>query len=133
MIIFKASTVDDVSQIQEWTDADVYHRGQHNPGWWITGNGLLSFRVDDETGPLFYVRLDDGEFCRLSVQFAPSNVVSKRRLIPAMLETLPKLIETAKGSKGLIFDSVSPALIKFMGKMRFTKFENDSYLLLFGE
>jgi hypothetical protein len=101
----------------------------------LTGNGLLSFRVDDELGPVFYVRLDEGEFCRLSVQFAPHDIVPKRRLVVSMLEALPKAIQVAKdsGSKGMTFDSSSPTLIKFMDRIGFKDSGNGSYTLLFGE
>ena len=135
-IKFVSSTADDTSQIQQWTDADIYHRGQHNPGWWITGNGLLSFCLHDDQGPCFYVRIDDGEYASLSVQFAPEDVVSKRRLVHAILQALPKIIGIIKanGSKGLIFDSVSPSLVRFMEKVGFKQVqESDSYKLSFGE
>lgn len=135
-IRFVPSTVDDIPQIQQWTDADVYHNGQHSPGWWITGNGFIAFRLEDNKGPVFYVRIDDGEYARLNVQFPPIDVVPKMRLARAMIQTLPRLIEITKshGCKGLIFDSVSPALISFMEKLGFLKIaQDDSYLLLFGE
>lgn len=133
---FLPSTESDIHQIQTWTDADIYHRGQNNPTWWLTGNGLIAFCLYDDIGPVFYVRMDEGEYARLSVQFPPVEAVPKRRLVRAMIQTLPKLIDIAKinGSKGLIFDSVSPSLIKFMGKLGFLQVAgDDSYLLLFGE
>jgi hypothetical protein len=135
MIKLLPSTEKDVGQIQQWTLADIYHNHQNNPEWWLTGNGLLSFKAEDETGPVFYLRMDGGDVCRLSVQFAPSDVVSKRRLIRAMLETLLKMIEVAKSvsSKGLVFDSSSPTLIKFMQRAGFKDTGNGSYVLLFGE
>lgn len=135
-IKFIPSVISDIDQIQKWTDADEYHRGQHNPSWWLTGNGFISFCLYDDKGPVCYVRIDDGEYARLNVQFAPQDVVSKRRLVLAMLEALPKLIKTMKshGSNGFIFDSISPTLISFMDKVGFSKIAgDDSYLLLFGE
>jgi hypothetical protein len=135
MIEFVASTFKDISRIQRWTDADIYHKGQNSPSWWVTGQGLLSFSIHDEKGPLFFVRMDSGEYIRLSVQFAPLEEVGKLRLIRAMLQTLPKLIEVAKKEKGkgLIFDSESPTLVRFMEKMGFKNVGDDSYRLAFGE
>ena len=134
MIKFNPSNDEDIPQIRDWAAADIYHRGNNDPSWWLTGNGLLAFVLHDEKGPVFYVRLDDGEYARLSVQFAPVEVVPKRRLVRAMIQCLPTLIEITKqhGNKGLIFDSESPSLISFMEKFGFLK-QNDSYLLSFGE
>lgn len=135
MITFVPSTDKDIEQIQLWTDADVYHRGQNNPSWWLTGNGILSFCLHDEQGPVFYVRVDEGEYARLSVQFAPVDIVPKRRLVRAMLQTLPKIIEIAKshGNKGIIFGSISPTLIGFMNKFGFKDVGDDNFQLSFGE
>ncbi len=137
MITFKASNEEDVPQIEAWADADIYHKDQHNAPWWITGNGLLSFRIDDGKGPVFYVRIDDGDggYARLSVQFDPIEVVPKVRLVRAMLQTLPKLITGVKdqGYKGLVFDSESPSLIAFMSREGFEEVGDGGYKLTFGE
>lgn len=134
MITFNPSTEADIPRIKEWASADIYHKDQNLPEWWVTGNGLLAFVLHDEKGPVFYVRLDDGEYARLSVQFAPVEIVPKRRLVRTMIQCLPRLIEITKrhGNKGLIFDSESPSLISFMEKFGFLR-ENDRYLLSFGE
>lgn len=135
MIKFIPSTTEDAPQIQQWTDADVYHNGQHSPDWWITGNGLLSFCLCDDAGSVLYIRLDEGEYVRISAQFAPADIVGKRRLVRAILQLLPKLVEVAKsnGSKGLIFSSESPTLIGFMKKAGYQDTGDGDFKLTFGE
>jgi hypothetical protein len=117
MIRFSASTENDIPQIAEWINADIYHKDQGHPEWWLTGNGILAFCLMDDRGPLTYVRLDDeGEYVRINTQFAPEEVVSKRRLVVGMLDCLKVLRDTYKGKKGFIFQSTSPSLIAFMEK-----------------
>lgn len=121
MINFTPSTLDDIEQIKEWAAHDSYHFHQGQPDWWLTGaeDSLLAFCLQDEKGPLTYVRLDaEGEYVRIHTQFAPLTVVSKRRLIVGMLETVKILIVfySEVGAKGLVFNSVSPSLIAFMDK-----------------
>lgn len=137
MIDFQDSTLDDIEQIKAWTAHDPYHFHQGQPEWWLTGakDSLLAFRLMDDRGPLTYVRLDgEGEYVRIHTQFAPEKVVSKRRLIAGMVHTMEILITFYKmlGAKGLVFNSVSPSLIAFMGKrLRFKAVGNDDYRLDF--
>lgn len=134
MIKLTASNMDDVPQLTEWVAADPYHQHQSQPEWWLTGNGLLAFCLSDDKGPLTYVRLDeDGDYVRIHTQFAPESVVSKRRLIVGMVDCMMRLIDLYKGQKaGLIFQSVSPALIAFMGKyFKFEDVGNNDYRLVF--
>lgn len=135
MIKFTVSTTDDLPQIAEWVAADPYHKHQGQPEWWLTGNGLLAFCVQDTKGPLTFVRLDaEGEYIRVHTQFAPESVVSKRRLVVGMLHGFARLIELYKGEgkKGMIFNSVSPTLIGFMDKQfQFQSVGNDDYRLDF--
>jgi hypothetical protein len=137
MIQFGESIVDDQSQISEWTKTDPYHFHQldySGPGWWLTGSGLLAFTLLDERGPLCYVRLDeeDGRI-RIHTQFAPEAVVSKRRLLVGMIQCVTKLIELYRPThNGMVFNSVSPSLIAFMGKrFGFMSVGNDDYRLDF--
>ena len=109
------SDLNDVPQIQEWIAADPYHKGQHAE-WWLTGNGLLSFCLQDDKGPLTFVRLEKaGEYVRIHTQFAPYEEVDKRRLLVGMVWCMEQLIALYRQSKaGMIFDSISPQLIAFM-------------------
>ena len=136
MIHFDESIGDDLPQLKEWIAIDPYHFHQGSPEWWITGNGLLAFTLLDERGPLCYVRLDEeGEYIRIHTQFAPEAVVSKRRLLVGMNQCMTKLIELYQSThSGMVFNSVSPSLIAFMGKrFSFTSVGNDDYRLDFEE
>jgi hypothetical protein len=121
MLNCKETTRDDLTQIAAWTEKDEFHREINCPDWWTTGNGALSFRLDDDEGPVVYIRLDSGELYRLHCQFPPQEVVNKRRLVHGMLGIFPLLLQHAKdaGAKGLVFDSVSHKLVRFMAKLGF--------------
>jgi hypothetical protein len=117
MISFSNATENDIPQISEWVAADPYHKHQGQPEWWLTGNGLLAFCLMDDKGPLTYVKLDEeGEYVRIHTQFAPESVVSKRRLVIGMMGCMKVLKDLYKDKKGLIFNSLNPSLIAFMGK-----------------
>lgn len=135
MIYFESSTDEDISQIKEWTHADVYHHNQNNPTWWLTGQGTLSFKLMDEQGVVIYVRIDEGKDYRLNCQFAPTDKVSKRRLILALTEAFPKVIKFVQttGAESFIFNSTSPALIRFMKWIGFQPVGKDDYRLPFQE
>ncbi len=134
MIKLTASAAGDIPQIEEWVAADPYHKHQGQPEWWLTGNGLLAFCLQDDKGPLTYVRLDEeGEYVRIHTQFAPESEVSKRRLIAGMIQCMDSLIVAYVGKRnGMIFNSVSPALIAFMNKKyEFKSVGGDDYRLDF--
>lgn len=110
------STEQDVEQLTEWIKADEYHNDVLNPHWWLTGNGLLSFRLEDSKGIAMYVRLDkDEDLLRMNFQFAPPDVVSKRRVARDLLWVVPKMRVIAKQNqlRALIFRSRSPNLVLF--------------------
>lgn len=117
--MFTPTTVDDLPQLSEWIAADPYHFHQGQPEWWFGMDGsLLAFCLTDERGPLSYVRLDaEGEYVRIHTQFAPSSVVSKRRLVVGMIQALRTLSDYYRiSAKGLVFNSVNPSLIAFLDK-----------------
>jgi hypothetical protein len=132
---FSTSTEQDVKQITEWISRDPYHVDQNFPEWWLTGNGLLAFRLDDVQGPLSYVRLnEEGEYVRMHIQFAPEDIVSKRRVVVGLIGLVGKLVEVyrADKKKGLIFRSISPSLIIFADKnLGFKSAGNNDYRLDF--
>lgn len=137
MIRLLESTKDDISQLAEWIEADPWHHNQGQPEWWLTGNGALSFCLQDDKGPLCYVRLDqEGELIRLHTQFAPYDEVNKIRLVRGMIKCLPMVEKFARDSKanGIIFKSSSAGLIQFMKKWNknFKEAQNDDYVLTFG-
>lgn len=130
------STLEDISQLVEWTARDKYHLHQNQPEWWLTGNGAdLAFCLKDKEGQVCYVRLDkENNLIRIHTQFAPYEQVSKVRLVKGMLKTIPIVIQFAKQQEaiGLIFKSVSPSLIEFMNrKFGFSSVGNNNYQMNF--
>jgi hypothetical protein len=133
---FTNTTQADTEQLTEWIQADPYHKDCLNPQWWFTGNGLLSYCLQDSKGPTMYVRLDkDEELLRLHTQFAPDNQVSKLRVVKSLMYALPRMEQFAKSKdlKGYVYRSTSQSLIDFMQiKFGFTPVgANDDYWLPF--
>jgi len=134
------TTRKDIPKIEEWIAVDPFHKDedQHSAEWLLTGNGILSFCVADDQGPLCYVRLDaEGDMLRLATQFGPESQVSKKRLVTGLLSAgIPAIIEFGKnkGYKGIVFESISESLIAFMERQGFFKAagKND-YSLTFEE
>lgn len=127
----------DLPQITEWIQADPWHRDdpRHTAEFLLTGNGLMTFCLTDDKGPLCYVRLDDeGSVMRLATQFGPESEVAKRRLVHGLLsEGIPFIIAFGRenGYKGIIFESTSPSLIAFMDKLGFKSVGGADYQLTF--
>lgn len=115
MITFVPTMPSDIDRITEWTAADPWHTCQM-PEWWLTGTGYLSFRVQDDVGPVAYIKVEEeDERFRLHCQFGPRAQVSRARLLGAMKYGLPTLIShLIKQKKEVIFSSESPSLINFM-------------------
>lgn len=132
---FTTSTEKDIDQLSNWIQSDPYHRDCLDPYWWLTGNGLLSFRMDDRDGPTMYVRMEeDNGLLRIHTQFAPESVVSKIRVIKTIIWGLPKMESTAvaNGLNGFIYRSTSPVLVQFMQKkFGFAPVGDDDYRMLF--
>jgi len=127
--------LEDTLVLQRWIDADLEHAGGYAI-WWMTGNGLLCFKVTDSKGPICFVRLnkpDANNRVAIHTQFAPREDVSKIRLLKGMLWCLPIVINFAREkSKGLVFTSTSETLINFMKiKFSFISTGNDNYVLDF--
>jgi hypothetical protein len=134
MIQLSATTSADIPQISEWIAADPHHAEQGHPEWWITAQGWLSFVVTDDEGPIAFVRLDnENGMVRLNTQFGPRTEVSKERLLIAMRNAIPRIIRLAKDFhyKGIVFQSTSESLIKFMSMYNFKPVEKDDYKLDF--
>jgi len=133
------TTEADLPQIQEWINADPYHKDDPRctAEGLLTGNGALAFCLGDDEGPLCFVRLDvESEFLRLSTQFGPEAEVSKKRLVTGLLSTgIPAIIIFAKEGKykGIVFESTSPTLIAFMDKQGFRPLSGNDYVLNFEE
>lgn len=129
----------DLDLIRRWIDCDPFHNEEkrHSAEWMLTPGGLLSFTLEDSEGSICFVRFDaDVDLVRFATQFGPSEEVSKRRLITAMLSTgLPALYLFAKKNKykGVVYESTSETLIRFMATQGFKRDKDNDYLLFFEE
>ena len=125
------STEQDIPQLTEWIQNDPYHKDYLDPEWWLTGNGLLSYVIQDSNGPTMYVRVDsENELLRIHTQFAPESEVSKLRVIKSIVWALPIMEKVAKDNQlvGLIYKSTNPSLISFMQiKFSFVPCGDDDY------
>lgn len=138
---FSPTIIDDIPQIEKWIELDPDHQNRMSADWWLTGNDcLLAFCVEDEIGPVMYVRLDaEGNLARLHTQFGPPSDISKERVVNVLTSGFPVMAKeiASQGYKGIIFESVSRRLIRFMSKLNFThhdKHDNGSdYVLNFAE
>jgi len=139
MIRFTPITVEDQPQILEWMLADPYHKHQADysgPGWWLTGQkgSQLAFCLQDDTGPVLFARVDEGDPAKLHTQFAPAEIVPKSRLVRAMLKAMPVLFGYLRSvASAVVFESTSLALIQFFEKQNFKSVGNDLYELTFEE
>lgn len=139
MATLRPTIAADVEKIESWILQDPFHKDDSRctPDGLLTGNGVLTFCVQDDEGPLCFVRLDDEHgLLRLSTQFAPESEVNKKRLIVGLLNAgIPAIIEFGKnnGYGGIIFESVNDSLIKFMEKQKFFPVSHDDYALTFGD
>lgn len=104
--------------LTHWIESDKHHRGD-SAEWWFTP-GVLNSVIEDEVGIVCFVKLVKTDIgLTLHTQFGPQSEVSVRRLIPVILEAIPKIIEVAKPYGSLSFQSVSPRLISFMKRFGF--------------
>jgi hypothetical protein len=129
MIYVTETTPQDVEQIREWLEADPWHKDDplNDPELMVTGHGVLSFCLQDEKGLLVFIKLteDDG-YLRISMQFGPEHVVSKRRLIVGLAKVaipMMKGYSEGWGCKGLVFESENKSLIDFAAKHGFVNVE----------
>lgn len=134
-MIFRETQPDDSERISDWIQRDLNHAGKMSSDWWLEGS-VLSCCVEDNDGPVLYLRLDsEGSAVRLHIQFAPTEVVPKMRTAKAIMRGFPKLAEVMKeqGAKAILFESESNPLIKFMNKMGFDYWKDNDYVLLLSE
>jgi hypothetical protein len=137
MLKLQPITDNDLERIRDWVQADPFHKDdpKNQAEFLLTGNGLLTFCLVDDVGPLCYVKLDaEGDLVRLATQFGPESEVSKRRLIVGMLKMgIPAVINFAKnkGYRGVVFESVNKSLISFMLRQNFVLDKDNDYVLRF--
>ncbi len=132
MIKITETTPQDVEQIKEWLAADPWHVDdpRNMPELMVTGQGLMSFCIQDDIGPVMYMKFtDDGDNMRVGVQFAPPEIVSKRRVALSLIKVgfpLMKGYGQGLGKKGVVFESFNPALTEFCGKNGFMNVEGSN-------
>ena len=136
----RATSKTDLETIRNWIELDPWHQGSDRcrADFLLSGaGGILAFCLEDEHGPVAFVRLDkDDKRVRLATQFAPENIVSKRRLVVGMARLgIPVALKFAKdkGYEGIVFESISPSLISFMARYNFKHDKDNDYLLKFEE
>ena len=123
---FTPTVPSDLDQIEEWQQADVDETHHEiDPHFWLTGSegSFLCFALQDLSGPVFYVRLEEigqGQL-RLHCQFAPEQEVSKSRVAKGITENFPKLIMKLQslGYTSLVFETRTDSLATFMMRMGF--------------
>lgn len=138
MVRITETRAEDVDQLKEWIAADPWHKDDPkwaDPIYMITGNGLLAFCIQDDKGPVAYVKLtEDEQLVRIAMQFAPESEVSKKRVVLGLIKVgIPTMKMFAMGAMypGLVFESVSPSLIAFGEKQGFKSIGNNDYALMF--
>lgn len=138
MVNFTPTTLDDQPQIAEWLLLDSSKSFEAaSPGWWLTGTDcVVAFCLSDASGPTMYVRMDrESPFARMHTVFAPESQVEKKRLVLSLLEGFPQLVAVmgTGGFKGIVFESTSESLVKFMSHLGFVPQSGNDYVLTFEE
>lgn len=103
--------------IQKWIDLDEDHSAKGMKANFFAQPDKVSFCISDSSGPVMFVRLDtEYPAIRVHIQFGPvgTSRISKAlvREFGAVRDQLIRL-----GAKKLIFDSVSPRLIRFCERL----------------
>jgi hypothetical protein len=127
----------DVPTITDWIAADPDHRDKpFTPEYFQTGYNFLNFKIVDDEGPVLFVRTEQDphqdESALLSLQFAPYDIVSKRRLIRAITQVFPIFIaELQKTFQAVRFESTNDRLIRFFKHLGFEASVDNMYVLRF--
>ena len=138
MIKFTITEEADMPQIAEWIAADPHHAHVYEPIDWLTGQGVITFTVEDESGTAMYVRFDrEGRLLRLRTQFMPESEGSKERTGRAILGAMQLFLPTAAeryDADGIVFETKNPALAHFMQHaFKFEPAGGDDYRLMFSK
>lgn len=120
MVKFRTVKEEDRAEIDAWIASDPGHVGKMTADFFIRiPLTSIACVLEDDKGPAMYVRFDDeGRSTRAHIQFAPD----RRRIVRALEEGYPAVAQTmkARGFHAIIFDSCSPALMKWMAGFGFT-------------
>jgi hypothetical protein len=133
----KPTFIEDVEQIRAWSEIDIdeSHR-KTNPEFWLTAapGSYFAGAIEDADGIVLYFRFEkEGELLRMHTQFAPENLVSRRRVAEAISAVLPNYsrMVQADGITGIVFETKFPELAAFMSKIGFQKAGGDDFILNF--
>lgn len=126
------SSAQDMPQLEKWVAADMVHNGTIEPSFWVRPldengqpeNGIKCFKVEDDNGAVFYVRLENT--LRVYIQFPPEEEVSKSRVASALRRMFWFVGGGSKkaGYQEAFFDSTSPQLVTFFKALGFKVLEN---------
>jgi hypothetical protein len=134
------STEADLPLIDQWCQEPPYRERCIYDIAFLTASlgSLLAFKLCDQDGIVLFCRIEEDatneELCRFHILFAPLNIVSKIRVAKVLLKATKVVFEhfRAEGYSGIIFDSVSNDLIKFLSRSGFKSVEGtNDYLLQF--
>lgn len=114
MAKFRAVKESDKEELDTWIAADPGHAGRVTSEFFLTPGKYHSLcAVEDEQGTVMYLRLE-GEMdnMRAHIQFC-SN---RKRIMKTFREGFPFVMADARarGFKAVVFDSCSPALVRWM-------------------
>jgi hypothetical protein len=119
MISFRRTVPEDLLAIERAVELDKAHRGMDANFWTATAKGISCYVVEDEQGPLIFVRQEAlVETTVLHLQFVNC---SRKKIFSALREGYPLVAEDARqrGFKFVRFESQSPALIRTMMDLGF--------------
>lgn len=111
---YRILSEEDRQPLTDWIAADEAHSETCTPDFWLSAPGGVaqSWAVEDEQGTLFYVRAEN--VLRLHIQFPPEK---SKRLLKGVADFAIQIAQDAREKyKQIIFESKSPALIRFLEK-----------------
>lgn len=109
----------DIPIINEWISIDPDHSAKGMTADFFRQPDTVVFAIDDEDGPIMYFRLDpiNADVVQLHTQF---NERARARTAIALVRNFPEVRDRIRqsGAKYMVFDSMSPSLVRFC-KRRF--------------
>lgn len=113
LVNFRAVSEADRTELASWIACDDAHRGIEADFWLVPSSHYALYAVADEHGTAMYVRQES--YCgktKMHIQFCPD----RKRVIEVCREGLPIVMQDARkrGFTALVFDSSSPALVRFL-------------------
>jgi hypothetical protein len=114
----------DRTLVETFISKDADHAGRCNADFWLPAkekDSTARFVMEDALGPCLFVRGEN--VLRLHIQFSDSKMRNGR----ALIDFIPMIEEDARkhGFKQIIWDSVSPDLIKFTERFGYRTSPNE--------